>query len=206
MALKMAELESSLGINSTYYFRHTRNIFAPKIIKQISENGHQIGYHYEVLSKTNGNYEEAIELFKSELGDFRKICNIDTICMHGSVLSKYDNKELWKRYDFRNFDLIGEAYLSMGTDFGYFSDTGWEWNTKHKLRDLMSFDMEDIFAYSTDDLYDIITNKNIRNLYILAHPGNWAKNFWDWNYLFMKNTIFNNGKKFLRRINNYETR
>jgi hypothetical protein len=112
MALKMAELESRLGINSTYYFRYTRNIFDPEIIKQIEDRGHEIGYHYEVLSKAGGNYEEAINLFKFELNEFKKICDINTICMHGSVLSKYDNKKLWNIYSFRDLDIDGEAYLS----------------------------------------------------------------------------------------------
>ncbi|MDA3884539.1 MAG: polysaccharide deacetylase, partial [Candidatus Delongbacteria bacterium] len=38
-ALKMAELENELGIRSTYYFRHKKHTFFPKIIKQIQSLG-----------------------------------------------------------------------------------------------------------------------------------------------------------------------
>jgi len=44
--------------------------------------GHEIGYHYEVLSKANGDYETAVELFEQELSEFRKITDVKTICMH----------------------------------------------------------------------------------------------------------------------------
>ncbi len=206
MALKMAELESRLGINSTYYFRYTRNIFDPEIIKQIGDRGHEIGYHYEVLSKAGGNYEEAINLFKFELNEFKKICDINTICMHGSVLSKYDNKKLWNIYSFRDLDIDGEAYLSTGTDFSYFSDTGWEWNLKHKLRDLMPESVEEAHIDSTDDLFDIIDNNLIKNIYLLVHPGNWTESSLDWYYILIKNKLFNGGKMLLRLANSYENR
>ena len=51
-ALRMAELEQELGIQSTYYFRFPYT-FKPDIIRKIQALGHEIGYHYEVLSKAN---------------------------------------------------------------------------------------------------------------------------------------------------------
>jgi hypothetical protein len=51
-ALRMAELEHELGIQSTYYFRFPYT-FKPDIIGKIHDLGHEIGYHYEVLSKAN---------------------------------------------------------------------------------------------------------------------------------------------------------
>ncbi len=99
-ALRMAELEHELGIQSTYYFR-VPYTFKPDIIRKIL--GHEVGYHYEVLSKAKGDYEKAIELFEQELNEFRRIADVKTISMHGSPLSKYDNRDLWKRYDFKEF-------------------------------------------------------------------------------------------------------
>ena len=46
-ALRMAELEHELGIQSTYYFRFPYT-FKPDIIGKINDLGHEIGYHYEV--------------------------------------------------------------------------------------------------------------------------------------------------------------
>ncbi len=85
-ALRMAEMENRRGIKSTYYFRSTKGVFNPEIIKRIQGLGHEIGYHYETLSKTNGDYEEAIKIFNYQLNDFRKICKVKTIAMHGSPL------------------------------------------------------------------------------------------------------------------------
>ncbi|HJH25353.1 MAG TPA: hypothetical protein C5S37_00965 [Methanophagales archaeon] len=58
-ALRMAELEHELGIQSTYYFRFPYT-FKPEIIGKIHDLGHEVGYHYEVLSKAKGDYEKEI--------------------------------------------------------------------------------------------------------------------------------------------------
>jgi hypothetical protein len=204
MALKMAELENRMDISATYYFRFVKGIFDPEIIRQINDLGHEIGYHYEVLSKAGGNFEEAIKLFDFELAEFRQICSINTICMHGSVLSKHNNRELWNIYDYRSFGLSGEAYLSLGDNFHYLSDTGWEWNKKHKLRDLMPAKLDEPSISSTSQLFDLISNNKIENIYLLIHPGNWTDKYCDWYYILLKNKLFNTGKRLLRHANNYD--
>jgi peptidoglycan/xylan/chitin deacetylase (PgdA/CDA1 family) len=52
-SLKMARLESELGIKATYYFRTIPQTLKPDIIKKIAELGHEIGYHYENLTTAN---------------------------------------------------------------------------------------------------------------------------------------------------------
>lgn len=45
--------------------------------------------------------------------------------MHGNPLSPRDNRELWKKYKFKDFGIIGEAYLSIDfNEVSYFTDTG----------------------------------------------------------------------------------
>jgi len=44
-ALKMAKLEHELGVKSTYYFRHVKDVFKPEIIEKIRDLGHEVGYH-----------------------------------------------------------------------------------------------------------------------------------------------------------------
>jgi len=82
-ALETARIEHELGIRATYYFRSTRSVFRPDIMRQISDMGHEVGYHYETLSEANGNPDKAIELFQSHLDTFRTICDVRTICMEG---------------------------------------------------------------------------------------------------------------------------
>jgi hypothetical protein len=194
----MAKLEHELGIQSTYYFRFPYT-FKPDIIGKIHDLGHEVGYHYEVLSKANGDYEKAVELFEQELKEFRKIIDVKTICMHGSPLSKYDNRDLWKRYDFKEFGIVGEAYLSI-TDVNYFSDTGRSWNWKNKMRDFMvdnNNDKDLIGVNTTDELIGLIKSGRVERLYILAHPERWASDRHEWVFNYMKDFVFNVGKKVL---------
>lgn len=196
-ALKMAELEYDLGMKSTYYFRFVKGVFNPEMIRRIRDLGHEIGYHYEVLSKARGDYERAVELFEYELGEFRKICDVETICMHGSPLSRYDNRDLWNVYDFKDFGIIGAAYLSIGKDVNYFSDTGRSWNWKNKMRDFMPDKKEEIVVDTTDDLIGLVRENGADKLYILVHPERWAVNGGEWCFNYMKDFAFNVGKKVL---------
>ncbi|MCZ7355881.1 MAG: hypothetical protein O8C65_03020 [Candidatus Methanoperedens sp.] len=52
-ALNTARVERELGIKATYYFR--MNVFRPEIMREIESVGHEVGYHYEVLGKANGD-------------------------------------------------------------------------------------------------------------------------------------------------------
>ena len=95
-ARNTARIEQESGIRATYYFRMNNSVFRPELIKEIEGMGHEVGYHYEVLGKSKGDKIKAIGLFEKELSEFRKICDVKTICMHGNPLSKYDDRELWK--------------------------------------------------------------------------------------------------------------
>ena len=134
-AIRLAKLENSLGICSTYYFRMPKT-FDTEVIRFISQLGHEVGYHYETLDKTNGDYSLAVQLFMKELNDFRSRTEIDvkTACSHGGRpynrakrIGYRKNYDIFKYYPglYKDTNLIGEAYL--GFDFSqmlYFSDSG----------------------------------------------------------------------------------
>jgi hypothetical protein len=48
----MAKCEATRDIEATYYFR--TSTFDPELIQTIADQGHEIGYHYEDLSQTDG--------------------------------------------------------------------------------------------------------------------------------------------------------
>jgi len=195
-ALAMAELEHDLGICSTYYFRHPAT-FVPEAIREIETLGHEVGYHYEVLAKAKGDYGEAIGLFAQELEELREICNIQTICMHGSPLSRYDNRDLWKAYDFREFGVVGEAYLSMaGNGLCYLTDTGRNWGGKHSVRDMMP---GAVLApvETTDDLARWIESAGAEGLYLTVHPERWAMSEGEWATGYVTDLVMNAGKAVL---------
>ncbi|OPY37235.1 MAG: hypothetical protein A4E34_00028 [Methanoregula sp. PtaU1.Bin006] len=192
-ALIMAGIEKSLGLSSTYYFRTVPESFNEDIIKQISDMGHEIGYHYEVLDKAKGDPHTAIELFRQELEKFP--CKIETICMHGNPVTPWDNRHLWLYYDYKRFGLTGEAYLSL--DFSkieYFSDTGRSWNDRYSVKDLTSRNGNDRKRIAgTPDLIDLVKNTS-DTICIVTHPQRWNDSWLPWfNELFCQ-SIKNIGK------------
>lgn len=199
-ALETAKIEQELGIRSTYYFRAIKSTFKPELMKQIENMGHEVGYHYEDLSVANGDHKKAIRLFASNLEIFRQICDIKTICMHGRPLSKYDNRDMWKQNDMKDFGLLGEAYLSAGQELNYLSDTGRSWDSSNNLRDHMSSGDVSIQAKTTHDLIDLISSRKLDNLYILTHPERWSLNTIDWSMYFAIDAAFNLGKKTLMAV------
>lgn len=139
-SLKCAEMEYRLGISGTYYFRTFPGSYNKAIIAEIYSLGHEIGYHYEDLAVAHGDYRKAISGFEQNLAKLRRVAPVETICMHGSPMSKHDNRLLWQKYDYRDFGICGEPYLDI--DFSkvyYLTDTGRCWNgDRFNLRDRAS--------------------------------------------------------------------
>lgn len=120
--------------------------------------------------------------------------------MHGAVLSKYDNRDLWKSYDFRDFGILGEAYLSVGENLNYFTDTGRSWNSKSNLRDFIPGKSEQVFANTTDDLIRLAESDEINNFYISLHPDRWKSNIINWSFFWLEDLILNSGKRVLMAV------
>jgi hypothetical protein len=136
-ALETARIEHGLGIRGSYYFRVVPGAWDAAVMRQVADLGHELGYHCEDLVIARGDFQKAVEHFKERLERFRQIYPVKTICMHGSPMSRYNERELWKRYDYREFGIAGEPYFDV--DFKkvfYLTDTGRKWNnTRVSLRD-----------------------------------------------------------------------
>ena len=199
-ALTIAKIEFSLGIKASYYFQIKQEIFNPEIIKQIANLGHEIGYHYNDLVAAKGNAQIAIESFQTNLSLFRSIVPITTVAMHGSPISKYDNRDLWQNYNYKDYGLIGEPYFDI--DFSimhYLTDTGRMWdgerysvrdrvdnyqlivnnelktrNAKRKTRNTKHF-------HSTSNLIESIQNGTFPTQTMMTtHPQRWTDNKSKW--------------------------
>lgn len=193
-ALTMAKIENEYGISATYYFRAVKKVFKPTIIKEIAGLGHEIGYHYEVLVKTKGDRKKAIEIFKRELNEFREICDIKTICMHGNSLSHWDNRDIWGEYDFRDFGIIGEAYLSINFNkVMYLSDSGGCWNNrKFRIKDIVDSNrIQPLKIRNTNDVIELVKKESVEKMCILAHPDRWNNFFCSWLFEFVSKKIRN---------------
>lgn len=181
-ALKFADLQSRLGMTGTYYFRMVPGSFDEKLIREIADLGHEIGYHYEDMDFANGDPDQAITLFEKHLKQLRQIVPIHTICMHGSPKSAYDNKDVWQKYNYRDFGLIGEPYFDLNFDkVFYLTDTGRRWDghkvsVRDKVNTHYDFDIK-----NTKDIISMLDKKLLpKQIMINFHPQRWTNNPWLW--------------------------
>lgn len=183
-SLEFASIQRDMGIVGTYYFRMVPESFDEDVIREIHRMGHEIGYHYEDMDFANGDPHKAIGLFEQHLEKLRKIVPVSTICMHGSPRSKYDNKDVWKHYDYKKYGIIGEPYFDI--DFRkvfYLTDTGRRWDGhKVSVRDKV----ENHFGLSFSTTFDIINfirNDKFPDIVMFNfHPQRWTDNYilWIW--------------------------
>ncbi|HRZ49953.1 MAG TPA: hypothetical protein P5338_11235, partial [Bacteroidales bacterium] len=136
-ALVFAEIQHARGITGSYYFRIVPESWDEDIIREVARLGHEVGYHYEDVDLVRKKkhlsgsalIEAAYSHFAIQLGRFRELVPVHTICSHGSPLSPFDNKMIWKHYSYRDLGILAEPYLD--TDFSriaYLTDTGRRWN------------------------------------------------------------------------------
>lgn len=189
-ALRMARLENEAGIQSTYYFRLTREVFRPEIMQEIEKLGHEVGYHYEVLVKAKGDFAEAMHIFRNELMNIRKHVDIRTICSHGSPLSKFDSRDIWKKFSYEDLGIAGEASISMA-DATYFSDTGGKWGSMANVRDRAISNRSQPFVQTTSQIIDYVNLNFSDIIYINAHPERWSSNAFESFSQQMKDSIIN---------------
>lgn len=194
-ALKMAQLEKSLGVRATYFFRIVKQSNVPEVIKQIVELGHEVGYHYEDLALAEGDEDKAIKSFEEHLAYFRQFYPVKSVCMHGSSTSQYDNRLLWKERRLSDYGLVGEPYLSV--DFGkvyYLTDTGYAWDGgKYATRDVVASPFELRF-HATAQIVDCIEHGAFpKKALILAHTL-WTDNRLQWYWLHLREFLRNNVK------------
>ncbi len=197
-SLAFAKLQNQKKVKGVYYFRAVPESWDEKVIKGISALGHEIGYHYECLTTTNGNLEKGITDFEKNLNALRKLAPVLTICMHGSPTSKYDSKDLWKKYDYKRYDITGEPYFDV--DFKkmlYLTDTGRCWNgDEFNVRDKVNSGFNLSF-HSTDDIIGALKRNELPSKIMFTfHPQRWNNNKLKW----LKELITQNLKNQLKKM------
>lgn len=189
-ALALARAEAEQKVYSTYYFRYKPFIFKESIVKNIADLGHEVGYHYEVLSDTGGDPQKARELFAANLAAMRRIVPVHTAAMHGRPLSRYTETCFWENCSLEEFHLEGEAYLSFHQeDIPYLNDTGRTWHkSRYNLRDALDRgDSRDKTSFAavpeiltTPQLIGFLASKQAPRLYLSFHPERWPTGIAAW--------------------------
>lgn len=206
-SLKMAQLQAGNGVRSSYYFRKVKQSYDEGIMRQIADLGHEVGYHYETMDSQNGNREKAYAEFCTTLEEFRKVVDVQTVSMHGSPLSPYDNRELWRHYDYSKLGIVGEPYFDL--DFNrvfYITDTGRCWdghrfNVRDKATSENPVTNPDFLHrryHSTSDIIGAVLAGDFpRQAMFNIHPQRWNNECWPWFRELVQQNVKNMGKLLL---------
>lgn len=118
--------------------------------------------------------------------------------MHGSPLSKYDNKDLWRKYNYRDYGIIAEPYFDVDYDkVFYITDTGRAWNKgESSVRDKVSSGF-DLNIKSTRHMIELFQqNKMPDQIIINTHPQRW----FDFGVGWVKELVWQNAKNVVKRV------
>jgi len=198
-SLDFAKIQNEMNIKGTYYFRAVPESWDERIIRQIADLGHEIGYHYECLTTCDGSIELGIKDFEMNLKALRKLAPVSTICMHGSPMSKYDSKDLWKTHNYRDYAIIAEPYFDIDyNDVFYLTDTGRKWDGhKTSVRDKVQTSFTQVF-HSTCDIIDAVNKEEFPKCAMFTfHPQRWNDNMALWGRELVLQNIKNVVKKHL---------
>jgi len=197
-SVQTAMIENQLGAKGSYYFRVVKKSLHPVCIEQIKKLNHEIGYHYEDVALAKGDMDKAFENFKKHLELIKTYYPVKTICMHGSPLSKWDNRLLWKNNNYKEFGIIGEPYFDI--DFNkvlYITDTGRSWNkTETSIRDKVKTDFNFSFRSTFDIIQAFKENKLPYRIMLNIHPQRWTDDYIQW----LKELIFQNFKNAIKKL------
>ncbi len=236
-SLHFAEIQNEAGVKGSYYFRMVPQSFDEDVISKIADLGHEIGYHYEDMDfasstfdvpgsklKEEDLYDVAIQSFEENLKKLRKLYPVKTICMHGSPRSPFDNKAIWKKYNYRDYGIIGEPYFDINfNEVFYLTDTGRRWDgDKVSVRDRVDssrFEVRgskfgvsvkqpvtsgqqpvtsnhDLRFHSTEEIIKAAKSNRLPDKIMFTfHPQRWTDNPLPW----VKELVFQNIKNQIKR-------
>jgi len=156
-ALKMATIESDLGISASYFIRMHSTHYNPldyknyKIIKKIASLGHEIGFHQEPDFSMIFFENSRNEYVKNQIQCFMNLFDIEIcgVSTHEPARTGFQITNDNLNY----FNLSYEAYCPSLTDNAkYISDSGCRWREGDMLNWI---------------------NKGEDKLYVLTHPVWW---------------------------------
>ena len=197
-SLQFARIQNELEIVGSYYFRAVPESWEENIILEIAGLGHELGYHYETMDTAKGDVDLAMNQFKMNLEKLRKLVDVNTICMHGSPLSKYDNKEVWEKYNYKEFGIIGEPYYDINFNQVYYlTDTGRKWDGQNvSVRDKVKTSFKQSF-HTTDQIIKALNYAELPDQIMFTfHPQRWHDNYFLWTNELIVQNIKNNIKKY----------
>jgi hypothetical protein len=125
--------------------------------------------------------------------------------MHGSPLSKFDNRAIWDKYDYRNLCITAEPYFDLDFNrFYYLTDTGRRWDgDSFSVRDkpflrtpLTNTVFQRQHYHSTEEIIGAIISGTFPDHAMMTfHPQRWTDNVITWSKEYLLQNIKNIIKK-----------
>ena len=140
----------------------------------------------------------AIDSFRRNLEILRGVVPVRTACMHGSPLSRFDNRKIWEKYEYRDYGIIAEPYFDVDySKVWYITDTGRSWGRNDaNIRDRVDSGFG-LCIRSTDQLIRLARSGELpRWIIINTHPQRWN----DPGYRWVRELILQNVKNLLKSI------
>ena len=181
-ALRKAKIEASLNIKSTYYVQSYLIQDNIDLLKEISDLGHEVTYHYDVLDSNSGDLEKAIREFDSTVKEFESYgFRVKTVCPHGNPVMDRDgwdsNKDFFRsekvkmRYP-NIFDLVVDGKKRISGNYVYISDAGYKWKLISDITDNDINLSKDIEIGDTDNLINFLSDSE--RVILSSHPHRWS--------------------------------
>ena len=196
--LDLAKIEHSLGLQASYYYRIVKESNQPRLIEAVRDLGHEIGYHYEDLTLAKGDKTKAIEMWEKNLAYFRRFYPVTTACMHGSPMSKWDNRLIWEDHNYKDYGIIAEPYFDIDYhEVFYITDTGRSWNsTGVSVRDKVDSGFH-IGVESTHHFISLVKAGELPSKIIInTHPQRWFDPGFGW----FRELVMQNLKNQVKRL------
>ena len=157
-ACKMAELETEIGVKTSYFFQLTSkfyNLFEEEIrerVVHIRELGHEVGLHFDQsIYKVNSSAELELKLkFERDVFEELTESKISTFTLHNPTLN--NAHKIDSLYVVGLFNASHEKFVK---NFTYCSDSNGLW----KYRNAM----------------EVLRDPSSQNVYLLTHPEWWQE-------------------------------
>lgn len=148
-AARLGEIYNALGIKASFFIRLHAPEYNPfsfenyRIIKWLAQEGHEIGYHSEIVDQSVIWNETPEECLTRDIGVMNRMFGVDIkgVASHGGMTG-LNNLDFWSENRATDFGLLYEAYEStdhfdlFNTSF-YISDSQWtQWKCYDKGRPL----------------------------------------------------------------------
>ena len=168
-----------------------------------SKNSKNVGNSRNQKIPTAEIIDTAYEIFSHNLEMIRLYYPVITACMHGTPKSKYDSRDIWLKYNYKDLGIIGEPYFDISfNDVFYLTDTGrrwdgWKVSVRDKVRQQEQWTEQGLVFRATRDIIRAAEQNKLPNqIMITTHPQRWTDKPLPW----VKELLWQNAKNIGKRI------